>query len=134
MKPHFSSLQTLCLQTTMLRSRQYSRDKSISRKKSQSPFRIAGKNSKTESKIDSIIGKVKKDISEKCQKRKTLREVDLIVLDNSIRESTVGQLRGHTLGCFMWLLKVGSEEIGSSPCKCFPLLSLIFVEIKKSYT
>ena len=99
--PHFSSLQVLCLQTTMYRSRQYSRDKSISRKKSQSPFRI----SKTESKIDSIIGKVKKDISEKCQKRKTLQEVDLIVLDNSIRESTVGQLRGHTLGCFMWLLE-----------------------------
>ena len=89
----------------MLRSRQYSRDKSISRKKSQSPFRIEGKNSKTESKIDSIIGKVKRDISEKCQKRKTLQEVDLIVLDNSIRESTVGQLRGHTLGCFMWLLE-----------------------------
>ena len=32
------------------------------------------------------------------------------------------------------VLKVGSEEIGSSPCKCSPLLSLIFVEIKKSYT
>ena len=98
-------MQIVCLQTTMLRSRQYSRDKSISRKKSQSPFRIGGKNSKTESKIDSVIGKVKKDIAEKCQKRKTLREVDLIVLDNSIRESTVGQLRGHTLGCFTWLLE-----------------------------
>ena len=32
------------------------------------------------------------------------------------------------------ILKVGSEEIGSSPCKCSPLLSLTFVEIKKSYT
>ena len=31
-------------------------------------------------------------------------------------------------------LKVGSEEIGSSPCKCSPLLSLTFVEIKKSFT
>ena len=31
------------------------------------------------------------------------------------------------------LLQVGSEEIGSSPCKCFPLLSLTFVEIKKSF-
>ena len=31
-------------------------------------------------------------------------------------------------------LKVGSEEIGSSPGKCSPLLSLTFVEIKNSYT
>ena len=30
-------------------------------------------------------------------KRKTLRDLDLFVLDNSIRETTVGQLRGHTL-------------------------------------
>merc|ERR1719464_888624 len=32
------------------------------------------------------------------------------------------------------LLKVGSEEIDSSPCKCSPLLSLTFLEIKKSFT
>jgi len=30
-------------------------------------------------------------------KRKILQELDLFVLDNSIRETTVGQLRGHTL-------------------------------------
>ena len=30
-------------------------------------------------------------------KRKILRDLDLFVLDNSIRETTVGQLRGHTL-------------------------------------
>ena len=30
-------------------------------------------------------------------KRKVLRDLDLFVLDNSIRETTVGQLRGHTL-------------------------------------
>ena len=30
-------------------------------------------------------------------KRKILRELDFFVLDNSIRETTVGQLRGHTL-------------------------------------
>ena len=29
------------------------------------------------------------------------------------------------------IIKVGSEEIGSSLCKCSPLLSLTFVEIKK---
>ena len=31
------------------------------------------------------------------EKNKTLRDLDLFVLDNSIRESTVGQLRGHTI-------------------------------------
>ena len=61
---------------------------------------------KMESNIDSIIGKIKKDTSEKCQKQKTLQQVDLIVLDTSIRESTFGQLRGHTLGCFLWLLEI----------------------------
>ena len=30
-------------------------------------------------------------------KRQILKDLDLFVLDNSIRESTVGQLRGHTL-------------------------------------
>ena len=30
-------------------------------------------------------------------KFKRLRDMDLFVLDNSIRESTVGALRGHTL-------------------------------------
>ena len=33
----------------------------------------------------------------KNEKRKRLTNLDLFVLDNSIRESTVGQLRGHTL-------------------------------------
>ena len=56
--------------------------------------------------------------------------------------STLGSL--SSLGCkylanyflieLSMLLKVGSEEIGSSPCKCSPLLSLTFVEIKKSFT
>ena len=30
-------------------------------------------------------------------KMKTLKDLDLFVLDNSIRETTVGQLKGHTL-------------------------------------
>ena len=33
----------------------------------------------------------------KVRKRETLKQLDLFVLDNSIRESTVGQLRSHTL-------------------------------------
>jgi len=36
-------------------------------------------------------------LEQKETKRKILRELDLFVLDNSIRETTVGQLRGHTL-------------------------------------
>ena len=31
------------------------------------------------------------------EKRRVLKELDLVVLDNSLRETTVGQLRGHTL-------------------------------------
>ncbi|XP_038073801.1 uncharacterized protein LOC119741921 [Patiria miniata] len=38
-----------------------------------------------------------KDVKRETQKYQTLRDLDLFVLDNSIRESTVGQLRGHTL-------------------------------------
>ena len=34
---------------------------------------------------------------EQTNKRRTLKELDFFLLDNSIRESTVGQLRGHTL-------------------------------------
>ena len=34
---------------------------------------------------------------EKNAKQDILRELDCFVLDNSLRESTVGQLKGHTL-------------------------------------
>jgi len=37
------------------------------------------------------------DVAERLQKYQVLRDLDIFVLDNSIRESTVGQLRGHTL-------------------------------------
>jgi len=43
------------------------------------------------------IRSVKADIAQEAVKRETLRNLDCFVLDNSIRESTVGQLRGHTL-------------------------------------
>ena len=36
-------------------------------------------------------------IAEITRKRQVLKDLDCFVLDNSIRESTVGQLRGHTL-------------------------------------
>ena len=38
------------------------------------------------------------DIREVNEKRKVFRKhVELFVLDNSLRESTVGQLRGHSI-------------------------------------
>ena len=44
------------------------------------------------------LNKINATIAEQYNtKRKVLRELDLFVLDNSIRETTVGALRGHTL-------------------------------------
>ena len=40
---------------------------------------------------------MKQDLTKKKSKREHLRTLDCFVMDNSIRESTVGQLRGHTL-------------------------------------
>ncbi|XP_065885270.1 uncharacterized protein [Dysidea avara] len=49
------------------------------------------------------------------QKRQRLKDLDLFVLDNSIRESTVGQLRSHTLQNKLEILeqvqKVGIKDI-----------------------
>ena len=38
-----------------------------------------------------------KDLARELWKYEALRDLDVFVLDNSIRESTVAQLRGHTL-------------------------------------
>lgn len=43
------------------------------------------------------IQRMQREIREQKEKRKALQELDLFVLDNSLRESTVGQLRGHTI-------------------------------------
>ena len=48
-------------------------------------------------KIGSSIKRMGEDISEQREKKKKLRQMELFVLDNSLRESTVGQLRGHTI-------------------------------------
>ena len=43
------------------------------------------------------IDAIKSDLSKESDKRtETLKNLDLFVLDNSLRETTVGQLRGHT--------------------------------------
>ena len=47
--------------------------------------------------IKKNIAKMKKKLSAEAIKRQKLRNSQLFVLDNSLRESTVGQLRGHTL-------------------------------------
>ena len=43
------------------------------------------------------INRMNEDFREQNEKLKQLKELDLFVLDNSLRESTVGQLRGHTI-------------------------------------
>ena len=43
------------------------------------------------------IRRTRQRVAQEELKRKRLKDLDLIVLDNSLRESTVGQLRGHTL-------------------------------------
>ena len=47
--------------------------------------------------LSSAIASANADIAMHSKKLKILRELDCFVLDNSLRESTVGQLRGHTL-------------------------------------
>ena len=44
-----------------------------------------------------LMRRMQSKIHEEKEKRKGLKELDLFVLDNSLRESTVGQLRGHTI-------------------------------------
>ena len=39
----------------------------------------------------------REEVAKRLEKYQVLRDLDIFVLDNSIRESTVGQLRGHTL-------------------------------------
>ena len=47
--------------------------------------------------FEDLIQEVNDNIEQEKKKRARLRDLDLIVFDNSLRESTVGQLRGHTL-------------------------------------
>ncbi|XP_078350918.1 uncharacterized protein LOC144635713 isoform X1 [Oculina patagonica] len=47
--------------------------------------------------FEDVINEVGESIAQEKCKRARLKDLDLIVLDNSLRESTVGQLRGHTL-------------------------------------
>lgn len=44
-----------------------------------------------------VIRRMNKDVDEELDKRRVLSKMKPFVLDNSLRESTVGQLRGHTI-------------------------------------
>ena len=50
-----------------------------------------------EEKIKESIKRMQDDLMEEKEMRKGLKEMEVFVLDNSLRESTVGQLRGHTI-------------------------------------
>jgi len=43
------------------------------------------------------IERMQREIREEKEKQNVLKETELFVLDNSLRESTAGQLRGHTI-------------------------------------
>lgn len=47
--------------------------------------------------IENLISDMKDDVEDSDEKLKYLSNLDFFILDNSIRESTVGQLRSHTI-------------------------------------
>ena len=56
------------------------------------------KKSRKMSEIEQEVTRIRADIEKvRVQKRQRLRDLDFFILDNSIRESTVGQLRSHTI-------------------------------------
>ena len=57
------------------------------------------------------IRRVKADIEQEAVKSENLCNLDCFILDNSIRESTVGQLRGHTLENKWKVYIRGSEKV-----------------------
>ena len=46
-----------------------------------------------------MVSSFKREIAKDLDRYQILRELDVFVLDNSLRESAVGQLRGHTVKC-----------------------------------
>ena len=50
-----------------------------------------------ENQFDSLAEEYTENVKRETAKYKKLKDLDLFVLDNSIRESTVGQTRGHTI-------------------------------------
>ncbi|XP_071487601.1 uncharacterized protein [Diadema antillarum] len=48
-------------------------------------------------KTEHLVKSYQRDVNKALEKYQVLRDLDIFVLDNSIRESTVGQLKGHTI-------------------------------------
>ena len=51
----------------------------------------------SESEFSDLFREIEAEKSTNAEVRDTLKDLDLFVLDNSLRESTVGQIKGHTL-------------------------------------
>ena len=49
------------------------------------------------SSVEDMVAYYKQDYADQTAKYEKLRDLDFFILDNSMRESTVGQLRGHTI-------------------------------------
>ncbi|KAL9969057.1 hypothetical protein ACROYT_G021222 [Oculina patagonica] len=65
--------------------------------------------------IQNQIKRMNKEIEDAIDTKKALKNMELFVLDNSLRESTVGQLRGHTIEnkwkIYEQIKKVGFKHI-----------------------
>ena len=76
----------------------------------------SGKPLEEAAQIEAELARIATEMQEiVSERRKILQDLDLFVLDNSIRESTVGQLRSHTLKnkleIFEQVKKVGIKDI-----------------------
>ena len=65
--------------------------------------------------FDALAAEYASDVSKDTDKYQVLRDLDIFVLDNSIRESTVGQLRGHTLES-KWQIYDEVKKVGFKNC------------------
>ena len=78
------------------------------------------------------IDRIKTEFVEQNEKRRALKDIDVFVLDNSIRESTVGQLRGHTLENKMKIYdeikKCGFKNIVVASFSHMPRVDDVFVK------
>ena len=54
-------------------------------------------NGVTDLENEDLVENFKTQVNKDTEKYRRLKDLDLFVLDNSLRESTVGQTRGHTI-------------------------------------
>ena len=86
----------------------------------------------SDSEFEAFCGTIDEEIAAVGGKRQTLKDLDLFVLDNSLRESTVGQLKGHTLEDKWAILeeskKCGFRHIVVAAFSHMPRVDDVFVE------